>query len=71
MDILKDDFGINAIRFRVWVNPSGGWSGKNDKEGLCCMGRQPQGGTSRNLQSTIRWFICEDGSRLVGCTIKA
>lgn len=29
-DILKDDFGINAIRFRVWVNPSGGWSGKND-----------------------------------------
>lgn len=30
MDILKDDFGINAIRFRVWVNPSGGWSGKND-----------------------------------------
>lgn len=30
MDILKDDFGINAIRFRVWVNPAGGWSGKND-----------------------------------------
>lgn len=40
MDILKDDFGINALRFRVWINPSGGWSGKNDKEGLCCMGRQ-------------------------------
>lgn len=30
MDILKDDFGVNAIRFRVWVNPSSGWSGKND-----------------------------------------
>ena len=30
MDILNDDFGINAIRFRVWVNPAGGWSGKND-----------------------------------------
>lgn len=35
MDILKDDFGINAIRFRVWVNPSGGWSGKNDVINLC------------------------------------
>ncbi len=30
LDILKDDFGINAVRFRVWVNPSGGWSGKQD-----------------------------------------
>lgn len=35
MDILKDDFGINALRFRVWVNPSGGWSGKKDVIGLC------------------------------------
>lgn len=35
MDILKNDFGINALRFRVWVNPSGGWSGKNDVIGLC------------------------------------
>lgn len=29
-DILQGDFGINAVRFRVWVNPSGGWSGKQD-----------------------------------------
>lgn len=29
MVILKEH-GINALRFRVWVNPSGGWSGKND-----------------------------------------
>lgn len=35
MDILKDDFGINALRFRVWVNPAGGWSGKKDVIGLC------------------------------------
>lgn len=35
MDILKQDFGINALRFRVWVNPAGGWSGKKDVIGLC------------------------------------
>lgn len=28
-DVLKE-VGINAIRLRVWVNPSGGWSGKDD-----------------------------------------
>lgn len=35
MDILKNDFGINALRFRVWVNPAGGWSGKKDVIALC------------------------------------
>lgn len=35
MDILKQDFGINALRFRVWVNPAGGWSGKQDVINLC------------------------------------
>ena len=35
MDILKEDFGLNAVRFRVWVNPSGGWSGKQDVINLC------------------------------------
>ncbi|MCR4994389.1 MAG: glycosyl hydrolase 53 family protein [Bacteroidales bacterium] len=35
MTILKEDFGINALRFRVWVNPSGGWSGKQDVINLC------------------------------------
>jgi arabinogalactan endo-1,4-beta-galactosidase len=29
MDILKEK-GINALRFRVWVNPSGGYCGKRD-----------------------------------------
>ena len=29
LDVLKD-VGVNAIRLRVWVNPSGGWSGKDD-----------------------------------------
>lgn len=29
MVILKE-LGLNALRFRVWVNPAGGWSGKND-----------------------------------------
>ena len=28
-DVLKD-VGINSIRLRVWVTPSGGWSGKDD-----------------------------------------
>lgn len=35
MDILMDEQGMNALRFRVWVNPSGGWSGKQDVIGLC------------------------------------
>lgn len=35
MKILKEDFGLNALRFRVWVNPSGGWSGKQDVINLC------------------------------------
>ncbi|MGD0339171.1 MAG: glycosyl hydrolase 53 family protein [Bacteroidota bacterium] len=29
MAILKEQ-GINALRFRVWVNPVGGWCGKKD-----------------------------------------
>ncbi|MBR4826789.1 MAG: glycosyl hydrolase 53 family protein [Bacteroidales bacterium] len=28
-DVLKD-VGINSVRLRVWVNPTGGWSGKED-----------------------------------------
>ena len=35
MQILQEEQGINAVRFRVWVNPSGGWSGKNDVIALC------------------------------------
>ncbi len=29
LDVLKET-GVNAIRLRVWVNPTGGWSGKDD-----------------------------------------
>ena len=29
MEVLKD-VGINSIRLRVWVNPNGGWSGRDD-----------------------------------------
>ena len=29
LDVLKD-CGFNAVRLRVWVNPYGGWSGKED-----------------------------------------
>jgi arabinogalactan endo-1,4-beta-galactosidase len=29
LQILKDH-GMNTIRLRVWVNPSGGWNGVND-----------------------------------------
>ena len=32
-DILKD-CGVNAIRLRVWVDPPGGWSGKDDMVAL-------------------------------------
>jgi len=32
-EVLKD-CGVNAIRLRVWVNPTGGWSGKDDMVGL-------------------------------------
>lgn len=28
-EVLKD-CGLNSIRLRVWVNPTGGWSGKDD-----------------------------------------
>ena len=28
-DVLKE-VGVNAIRLRVWVDPTGGWSGKDD-----------------------------------------
>ncbi len=27
---LMKDLGVNAIRLRVWVNPTGGWNGKAD-----------------------------------------
>lgn len=27
---LMKEYGLNAVRLRVWVNPRGGWSGKND-----------------------------------------
>ena len=32
-DVLKD-CGVDAIRLRVWVDPTGGWSGKEDMVGL-------------------------------------
>lgn len=35
MKILQEDYRLNAVRFRVWVNPSGGWSGKQDVINLC------------------------------------
>ncbi|MCM1067923.1 MAG: arabinogalactan endo-1,4-beta-galactosidase [Muribaculaceae bacterium] len=30
MELLRDDCGVNAIRLRVWVNPSEGWSNIDD-----------------------------------------
>lgn len=30
MKLLRDDCGINAIRLRVWVNPTDGWSNVDD-----------------------------------------
>jgi len=29
LDVLKEK-GVNSVRLRVWVDPSGGWSGKED-----------------------------------------
>ncbi|MGD0038104.1 MAG: glycosyl hydrolase 53 family protein [Bacteroidota bacterium] len=28
--VILKEHGINALRFRVWVNPAGGWCGKKD-----------------------------------------
>ncbi len=28
--LLRDDYNLNTIRLRVWVNPANGWSGKAD-----------------------------------------
>ncbi|WP_151087758.1 glycosyl hydrolase 53 family protein [Hymenobacter baengnokdamensis] len=28
--LLRDDYGLNTIRLRVWVNPTGGYSGPDD-----------------------------------------
>lgn len=30
MQLLRDDCGVNAIRLRVWVNPSEGWNSLDD-----------------------------------------
>lgn len=30
MELLRDECGVNAIRLRVWVDPDGGWNGKED-----------------------------------------
>jgi arabinogalactan endo-1,4-beta-galactosidase len=30
MQLLRDDCGVNAIRLRVWVNPSDGWNNIDD-----------------------------------------
>ncbi len=30
MQLLRDDCGVNAIRLRVWVNPSDGWNNVDD-----------------------------------------
>lgn len=30
MRLLRDECGVNAIRLRVWVDPEGGWNGKED-----------------------------------------
>ncbi|MFD1470301.1 glycosyl hydrolase 53 family protein [Hymenobacter caeli] len=28
--LLHDDYNLNTVRLRVWVNPAGGWNGKAD-----------------------------------------
>lgn len=37
---LLRDLGVNSIRLRVWVNPDGGWCGKDDVVKKACRAQQ-------------------------------
>lgn len=37
---LMKDLGLNAVRLRVWVDPRGGWSGKEDVLTMCRRAKQ-------------------------------
>ena len=59
-EVLKD-CGVNAIRLRVWVNPSGGWSGKEDMAGLAV--RATQAGLPVMVDFHYSDFFCDPGTQ--------
>ena len=38
---LLRDYDMNTVRLRVWVNPAGGWNGKNDVVAKTIRARNP------------------------------
>ena len=61
-DVLKD-CGVNAIRLRVWVNPTGGWSGKDDMIGLAV--RAAKAGMALMVDFHYSDFFCDPGTQTV------
>jgi arabinogalactan endo-1,4-beta-galactosidase len=55
-EVLKD-CGVNAIRLRVWVNPTGGWSGKDDMIGLAV--RAAKAGMAVMVDFHYSDFFCD------------
>lgn len=55
-DVLKD-CGVNSIRLRVWVNPTGGWSGKDDMVGLAV--RAAKAGMAVMVDFHYSDFFCD------------
>ena len=58
MDVLKET-GVNAIRLRVWVNPTGGWSGKDDVVKLA--GRAAKAGLALMVDFHYSDFFADPG----------
>ena len=54
--VLKD-CGVNAIRLRVWVNPTGGWSGKDDVTALAL--RAAKAGMALMVDFHYSDFFCD------------
>ena len=55
-EVLKD-CGVNAIRLRVWVNPTGGWSGKKDVVALSV--RAAKAGMALMIDFHYSDFFCD------------
>ena len=58
--VLKD-CGINSIRLRVWVNPTGGWSGKDDCTALAL--RAAKAGMALMIDFHYSDFFADPGTQ--------
>ena len=61
-EVLKD-CGVNAIRLRVWVNPTGGWSGKDDVTALA--ERAAKAGMALMVDFHYSDFFADPGTQTV------